>query len=45
VGADLGSIEDVVDSGSKKLIQRPVAAHVERVYNSGDFADLGIGSP
>ena len=24
----------------KRLVKRPVAVHVERVYDAGDFADL-----
>ena len=36
--------EDAEDEDSKSLVKRPKSAHVERVYNAGDFAGLGIGS-
>ena len=35
--------EDDVDDGAKKMVKRPSSAHVERVYESGDFAALAIG--
>lgn len=31
------------DASAKKLIQKPVAVYVERVYDPGDFSTLGIG--
>lgn len=31
------------DTSAKKLVQRPLAAYVERVYDETDFADLDIG--
>lgn len=34
--------EDAEDSG--RLIQRPSAAYVERIYDEGDFTKLGIGA-
>lgn len=34
--------EDDEDSSAKKLVQRPLAAYVEKVYDESDFADLGI---
>lgn len=32
------------DEGAKRIIQPPVAAHVERVYDAADFSILGIGT-
>ena len=32
------------DTAAKKLVQRPLAAYVERVYDQADFADLDIGT-
>lgn len=34
---------DEVDDASKSLIKKPVAVYVERVYETADFADLGLG--
>lgn len=34
---------DSEDAESKTLVKKPLAAYVERVYDSGDFGDLGIG--
>ena len=34
---------DAVDDTAGALVKRPVAAYVERVYESGNFALLGIG--
>ncbi len=31
------------DEDSFQIIRRPVAAYVERVYEFGNFADIGIG--
>lgn len=31
-------------TGKKSLIKRPTAAYVEKVYEHGNFADLGIGT-
>jgi hypothetical protein len=31
------------EDASKSLVQRPKAAYVEKVYNYGDFSQLGIG--
>ncbi len=36
--------EDAEDATAKTLVQRPVAAYVEKVYEEGDFSDLGIGT-
>jgi len=36
--------EDQEDAAAKALVKRPVAAYVERVYEGGDFSDLGIGT-
>lgn len=35
---------DVKDGTSNSMVKRPFAAHVERVYDEGDFSDLGIGT-
>lgn len=35
--------EDAEDHDAKMLVKRPIAAYVERVYESGDFSLLGIG--
>ncbi len=32
------------DTSAKKLVQKPVAAYVERVYEEADFSTLGMGS-
>jgi hypothetical protein len=34
--------EDAEDTGAKRLVKRPVAAYVEKVYEEGDFSLLGI---
>lgn len=34
---------DEKDEAAQKLVLRPYAAHVERVYEEGDFTRLGIG--
>ena len=31
------------DTAAKSLVQRPVAAYVEKVYEQADFGGLGIG--
>lgn len=36
--------EDVEWPDGSLLVQQPMAAHVERVYDAGDFAALGIGT-
>ena len=35
---------DVDDAAAKTLVKRPVAAYVERVYESANFSTLGIGT-
>jgi len=35
---------DEEDSGSNTLVKKPIAAYVERVYEEGNFAALGIGT-
>ncbi len=35
---------DVEDTGSNTLVKQPIAAYVERVYEDGNFAALGIGT-
>ena len=34
---------DEVDGTANAIVKRPVAVYVEEVYDTGDFADLGIG--
>ena len=34
---------DQEDTTAKALVKRPIAAYVERVYESGNFAALGLG--
>lgn len=36
--------DDAVDGTAKKLVQRPSAVYVERVYDEVDFSLLGIGN-
>ena len=35
---------DAVDATVNRLIQKPVAVYVEKVYDTGDFSELGIGT-
>jgi len=35
---------DAEDTGSNTLVKQPVAAYVEKVYEDGNFAALGIGT-
>jgi hypothetical protein len=35
---------DAEDAGSNTLVKQPVAAYVEKVYEDGNFAALGIGT-
>lgn len=35
---------DAVDGDAAALVKRPVSAYVERVYESADFASLGVGT-
>ena len=35
---------DADDADAKAIVKRPVAAYVEKVYEEGSFADLGIGT-
>lgn len=34
--------EDEVDDTAKTMVKRPVAVYVEKVYESGNFSDLGL---
>lgn len=34
--------EETVDDAADRIVHRPLAAHVERVYDDGDFSGLGI---
>lgn len=36
--------EDAEDLAAQRLVKKPLAAYVERVYESGDFSLLGIGT-
>lgn len=38
------AFEPEQDTSAKKLVQRPLAAYVERVYDQADFAALDIGT-
>ena len=35
---------DAEDAGSNTLVQRPVAAYVEKVYEEADFVGLEVGA-
>ena len=35
---------DEEDAGSNTLVKKPIAAYVERVYEEGNFAALGVGT-
>lgn len=35
---------DVVDDAVHRLVQEPIAAYIEQVYEESDFASLGIGT-
>ncbi len=35
---------DSEDAAAKAIVKKPVAVYVERVYDEGDFASLGIGT-
>ena len=32
------------DAAAKAIVKRPAAAYIEKVYEEGDFAGLGIGT-
>ena len=34
--------EDAEDAAANALVKKPTAAYVEKVYEEGDFAGLGI---
>lgn len=34
---------DEEDAAAKVLVKKPIAAYVEKVYNAGDFSNLGLG--
>jgi len=36
--------EDVEDTAAKRIVKRPIAAYVEKVYEEDTFSDLGIGT-
>ena len=36
--------EDKEDSAAKMLVKRPIAVYVEKVYEDGDFSQLGAGT-
>ena len=36
--------QDTEDEDAKELIKKPVAVYIERVYDTANFAGLGIGS-
>ena len=35
---------DAEDATAKAIVKKPVAAYVEKVYEEGSFASLGIGT-
>jgi hypothetical protein len=35
---------DAEDDAAKAIVKKPVAVYVEKVYEEGDFAGLGIGT-
>ena len=36
--------EDAVDDAAGAMVKKPLAAYIEKVYDEGNFADLGIGT-
>jgi len=36
--------QDAEDTGAKCIVKRPAFVHVERVYDAGNYAGLGIGT-
>jgi len=36
--------EDKDDAAAKRIVKRPLSAHVEKVYDDGDFSGLAIGT-
>ena len=36
--------EDAVDATAKALVKKPLAVYIEKVYDEGNFSDLGIGT-
>jgi len=36
--------EDSDDATAKRMVKKPLAAYVEKVYEDGDFSELGIGT-
>ncbi len=43
-GADQDRYADAEDAAAKAIVKRPIAAHVEKVYEEGGFAGLGTGT-
>ncbi|HUT59790.1 MAG TPA: hypothetical protein VNA25_18235 [Phycisphaerae bacterium] len=35
---------DAKDAAAKRIVKKPIAAYVEKVYDDGDFSQLGIGT-
>jgi hypothetical protein len=35
---------DAEDAAAKAIVKKPVAVYIERVYDEGDLAGLGIGT-
>ena len=35
---------DAKDDTAKAIVKKPIAAYVEKVYEEGNFAGLGIGT-
>lgn len=36
--------QQAVDATAKAIVKKPVAVYIEKVYDEGDFAGLGIGT-
>ncbi|HOW17476.1 MAG TPA: hypothetical protein PLC79_00450 [Phycisphaerae bacterium] len=39
-----GRHADSDDAAAKAIVKKPVAVYIERVYDEGNFAALGIGT-
>ncbi|GAH85270.1 unnamed protein product, partial [marine sediment metagenome] len=43
-GAGWVRYADAKDAAAKRILKKPIAAYVEKTYEEGDFASLGIGT-
>jgi len=39
-----GGGSDAEDAAAKTIVKKPVAVYIEKVYEEGDFSELGIGA-